>query len=89
MAGSADSLSAARINVIQYNGLLSLGREVQRTWLERMFCSFAIPLFACPDWLLEWRTGDHTGSDPQRGRTTPERHRAAANNGIVAGTGLP
>jgi 1-acyl-sn-glycerol-3-phosphate acyltransferase len=57
--------------------------------LERVFRSFAIPLFACPHWLLEWRTGDHTGSDSERGRTASGRNRTAANNGIIAGPRLP
>src|SRR6516165_2081689 len=89
MAGSADSVSAARINVIQYNRLLPLGKEVQLTRLERMFYPFAIPLLACPDWLLEWRASDHTGFNSQRGRSASGRHRVASNNGIIAGTRLP
>src|SRR5882724_6938966 len=86
---SADGVPAARTDVIESDRLLPLGREIQRTRLERVFRSFAIPFFACPDWLLEWRTGDHTGSDSERGRTTSGRNRTAANNGIIAGTRLP
>src|SRR3954468_4815724 len=86
---SADSVSAACTDVIQPDRLLPLGREIQSGRLERVFCSFVIPFFACPQRLLEWRIGDHTGSDSECGRITSGRDRIAANNGIVAGTRLP
>src|ERR1044072_6204263 len=66
--------------------LSTLRRPFQRTWLERMLYSAAIPLFACPSRLLEWRTCDYLRSDPQCGGGAPERNGSASIDECIART---
>src|SRR5947207_517186 len=74
MAGRADDSSVARTYVRQSHRLLPLGGAVQRIRLERLLHPSAVPFFACPDWLPEWRTSNHTGSHSQRGRFASGHH---------------
>src|SRR6266498_57909 len=68
--------------------LSTLRSAPQRTWLERMLPSTAIPLFACPARLLERRTCDHLRSHPQRRGFAAGRDRAAPIDECIARTRL-
>src|SRR5438552_17091641 len=61
---------------------------LQRTWLERMLPSTAIPLFTRAARLLERRACDHLRSHPQRGRIAARRNGAAAIDERIARTRL-
>src|SRR5438874_1760273 len=65
-----DGSHFACANVREPGWLPTLRRAVQRTRLERMLHSSAIPLFACPAGLLERRACDYLRSHPQRGAST-------------------
>ncbi len=85
----AHGIAAARAHVHQPRGPSPLRRTLQRTWLERLFPSPALSLFACSARLLEWRTCDHLRSHSQCRRIAPGRNRIAAVDGCIEGTRLP
>ena len=62
----------------------TLRGALQRTWLERMLPSTAIPLFPCPARLLERRACDHLRSHPQRRRIAARRNGAAPIDECIA-----
>src|SRR5438094_6464858 len=83
-----DGSHFACVDVHDPNWLSALRSALQRTWLERMLPSTAIPLFACPARLLERGACDHLRSDPQRGRVAAGRNGAAAIDERIARTRL-
>src|SRR5437868_12530540 len=83
-----DGSHFACANVREPGWLPTLRRAVQRTRLERMLHSSAIPLFACPAGLLERRACDYLRSHPQRRRIAAKRNGAAAIDERIARTRL-
>src|SRR5437879_12537243 len=83
-----DGSHFACANVREPGWLPTLRRAVQRTRLERMLHSSAIPLFACPAGLLERRACDYLRSHPQRGRIAAKRTRAEALDERISRTRL-
>src|SRR6266513_1418357 len=79
-----DGSHFACADVYEPHWLSALRSALQRTWLERMLHSSAIPLFACPAGLLERRACDHLRSHPQRGRIAAKRNGAAAIDERIA-----
>ncbi len=85
----AHGVAAARAHVYQLRRPSPLRRALQRTWLERLFPSPPLSLFAGPARLLEWRTCDHLRSHSQCRRLAPGRNRIAPVDGCIEGTRLP
>src|SRR5207245_9599154 len=85
----ANGVPTARAHVYRSLRASPLRRTLQRTWLERLFHSPPLSLFAGPAWLLEWRTCDHLRSHSQCRRIAPGGNRIAAVDECTAGTRLP
>src|SRR5437870_2420647 len=83
-----DSSYLARADVHELCWLSTLRGALQRTRLERMLHSPAIPLLARSAGVLERRTCNHLRSDPQRRRVAPGRDGAAPIDERIARTRL-
>src|SRR5215469_9125007 len=84
----ADYVSFARTHVCKPHRISALGGALKRAWMEHLFRTFALSLFACPARLLERRARNYARSHSQCGRPAPRRDRAAATDERLTRTRL-
>src|ERR1700746_1829792 len=84
----ADCVSSALTYVCKPHRISALGGALKRAWMEHLFRSFALSLFACPVWLLERRARNYARSHSQCGGPAPSRDRAAATDECLTRTRL-